>query len=288
MRIRYRVVIALLLLSFLLPGRAICEEKILEKPLEKPLWELGVGLGLLQIPDYRGSDENRLYLLPYPYVVYRGDILKVDEQRVTGQIFKTDRILLDFSGFGSVPVKSSNNSARAGMPDLDPTFELGPALRIKLWESKEDKFKLDLTLPVRAFFSTNFSSVSREGWVFSPRINFVKDDLIPDTGLNLGISVGPMFADSGYHAYYYTVEPAYATAARPAYSAGGGYSGSTLTVGLGKAYEQFIFNAFVSADFLQGASFENSPLVKRETSIMSGFSVSWIFFKSAKTVTVEK
>ena len=288
MRIRYRVVIALLLLSFLLPGRAICEEKTLEKPLEKPLWELGIGLGLLQMPDYRGSDENRLYLLPYPYVVYRGDILKVDEQRVTGQIFKTDRILLDFSGFGSVPVKSSNNSARAGMPDLDPTFELGLALKIKLWESKEDKFKLDLTFPVRAFFSTNFSSVSREGWVFSPRVNFVKDDLIPDTGLNMGISVGPMFADSGYHAYFYTVEPAYATSERPAYSAGGGYSGSTLTVGLGKEYKQFVFNAFVSADFLQGASFENSPLVKRETSFMSGVSVSWIFFKSAKTVTVEK
>jgi outer membrane scaffolding protein for murein synthesis (MipA/OmpV family) len=284
MCIRYRVIVALLLLSFLLPVSGICEEK----PIEKPLWELGVGLGLLQMPDYRGSDENRLYLLPYPYLVYRGDILKVDEQRISGQIFKTDRILLDFSGFGAVPVKSSNNSARAGMQDLDPTFELGPALKIKLWESKEDKFKLDLTFPVRAFFSTNFSSVSHEGWVFSPRINFVKDDLIPDTGLNLGISAGPMFADSGYHAYFYTVEPAYATAARPAYSAGGGYSGSTLTVGLGKTYEQFVFNAFVSADFLQGASFENSPLVKRETSFMSGVSVSWIFFKSAKTVTVEK
>lgn len=277
MRVRHGIIVALLLLGFLLSGRAICEEK----PLEKPLWELGVGLGLLQMPDYRGSDENRLYLLPYPYLVYRGDILKVDEQRISGQIFKTDRILLDFSGFGAVPVKSSNNSARAGMQDLDPTFELGPALRINLWESKEDKYKLDLTLPMRAF-----SSVSHEGWVFSPRINFVKDDLIPDTGLNLGISVGPMFVDSGYHAYFYTVEPAYATAARPAYSAGDGYSGSTLTVGLGKAYNQFIFNAFVSADFLQGASFENSSLVKRETSFMSGFSVSWIFFKSEKTVTV--
>jgi outer membrane protein len=288
MRIRYRVVVALLLVSFLLPGVGICEEKPLEKLSEKPLWELGVGLGLLQIPDYRGSDENRLYLLPYPYLVYRGDFLKVDEQRVSGQIFKTDRVLLDFSGYGSVPVKSSNNSARAGMEDLDPTFELGPALKIKLWESKEDKYKLDLSLPLRAFFSTDFSSVHHEGWVFSPRINFVKDDLIPDTGLNLGISVGPMFADSGYHAYYYTVEPAYATATRPAYSAGGGYSGSTLSVGLSKAYKQFIFSAFVSADFLQGSSFEDSPLVRRETSIMSGASISWIFFKSAKTVTVEK
>ena len=280
MRIYCRILFALLFLSLLLPGSAICEEK--------PLWELGVGLGLLQMPDYRGSDENRLYLLPYPYVVYRGDILKIEEQRVSGQIFKSDRISVDFSGYGAVPVKSSNNTARAGMPDLDPTFELGPALKIKLWESKEDKYKLDLTLPVRALFSMDFPSVSREGWIFSPRINFVKDDLIPDTGLNLGISAGPMFADSGYNAYFYTVEPAYATAERSAYSAGGGYSGSTLTVGLGKEYKQFIFNAFLSTDFLQGAVFENSPLVKRETSFMSGVSVSWIFFKSAKTVNVEK
>ena len=280
MRLHYRVVVALLFLSLLLPGSAICDEK--------PLWELGVGLGLLQMPDYRGSDENRLYLLPYPYVVYRGDILKIEEQRVSGQIFKSDRISLDFSGYGAVPVRSSDNTARAGMPDLDPTFELGPALKIKLWESKADKYKLDMTLPVRALFSLDFPSVSREGWVFSPRINFMKDDLIPGTGLNLGISAGPMFADSGYNAYFYTVEPAYATAERPAYSAGGGYSGSTLTVGLGKEYKQFIFNVFLSTDFLQGAVFEDSPLVKRDTSFMSGVSVSWIFFKSAKTVNVEK
>jgi outer membrane scaffolding protein for murein synthesis (MipA/OmpV family) len=284
MRVRHGILAALLLLSFLLPVSAICEEK----PLEKPLWEIGVGVGLLQMPDYRGSDENRVYLLPYPYLVYRGDILKVDEQRISGQIFRTDRILLDFSGFGAVPVKSSNNSVRVGMEDLDPTFELGPALKIKLWESKEDKCKLDFSLPVRAFFSTDLSSVRHEGWVFSPRINFVKKDLIPDTGLNLGISAGPMFADSGYHAYYYSVEPAYATATRPAYSAGGGYSGSTLTVGLSKAYKQFIFSGFASADFLQGASFEDSPLVKREISIMSGASISWIFFRSEKKVNVEK
>ncbi len=270
----YRVIVAWLLLSFLLPGFAMCKEK--------PLWELGIGLGLLQMPDYRGSDENRLYRLPYPYVVYRGDILKVEEQNISGQIFKTDRILLNFSVYGSVPVRSSNNSARSGMQDLDPTFELGPAFTIKLRESKEDKYKLELYFPVRAFFSTNFSSVSHEGWIFSPRINFIKDDLISDTGLNLGISAGPMFADSGYHDYFYTVEPAYATAERPAYSAGGGYSGSTFTVGLDKSYKQFVLFAFVSADFLQGASFENSPLMKRETSFMSGVSVSWIFLKSAE------
>ncbi len=255
---------------------------------EKPLWELGVGFSALLLPDYRGSDEYRFYPLPYPYFVYRGDVLKVDENKISGQIFKTDWILLDISINGYLPVKSSNNVARQGMEDLDPTFEIGPSIKIKLLEGKEDKYRMNLTLPVRAVFSTNFKSVSHEGWVISPRLNFEKDDIIPQTGLNLGISAGPMFADRGYHEYVYTVDPAYATVARPAYSAGGGYSGSTLSVGLSKEYKQLIFSGFISADFLQGAAFENSPLTKRSTTFMTGISLTWVFFKSAKMVTTEK
>ena len=55
---------------------------------EKPLWELGAGLAALQLPDYRGSDKNRFYLLPYPYFIYRGDIVQVDRERISGKIFK--------------------------------------------------------------------------------------------------------------------------------------------------------------------------------------------------------
>ena len=280
MRIRCLFMVVLMIFMFSFPQSALCEEK--------PLWELGIGGVLLVMPDYRGSDEYRLYPLPYPYFVYRGDIIRADEHGLSGRIFKTDRIVLDFSVYGSVPVKSSNNTAREGMPDLDPTFELGPALNIMILSSKPDQYNLNLFFPVRAVLSTNFTSVSREGWVFSPRINFEKGDIIPDTGLKLGISAGPMFADSGYHAYYYTVEPAYAKVSREAFSAGGGYSGSTLTVGLNKAYKDFVFNAFFSADFLEGAVFQNSPLVKRQTSFMGGISVSWIFLKSEKKVAVEK
>ncbi len=277
----YRVAAAVLaLLGFLLPQSAICEEK--------PLWELGVGSALLQMPDYRGSDESRVYLLPYPYLIYRGDILKIERERISGRIFKTDKLLLDFSLFGNVPVDSSKNAARRGMPDLDPTFEIGPSLNIRLLDNQQGRYKLNLALPVRAFFSTNFSSVRHEGWIFSPKLIFEKDDLIPDTGLNLGISAGPMFADSGYHSYFYSVEPAYGAASRPSYEAGSGYSGSTLTLGLNKGFKQLIFNAFVSVDFLQGAVIEDSPLVKTKHSIISGFTVSWIFLKSAKSVTTER
>ena len=251
---------------------------------EKPLWEVGAGGGFLMMPDYRGSDKTRPYLLPFPYAVYRGGIFRLEDKRLTARLFKTDRVTLDASGYGAVPVKSDDNDARRGMEDLDPTFEFGPALRVKLLDSRENWHRLSLAFPVRAVFSTDFRSVRHEGWVFSPRLNFEKGDVIPGTGLYLGVSTGPMFGDRGYHQYFYNVEPAYATAWRPAYDAGAGYSGSTLTVGLGKNYKSFRFHAFVSADFLQGAVFEDSPLVKTKTSWMSGLSITWVFLKSKKTV----
>jgi outer membrane protein len=272
--------VVLFILIFLLPKIAVAAEK--------PLWELGAGVGILQMPDYRGSDKNRVYVLPYPYFIYRGDVLKIDRERISGRLFKTDRVILDFSFFGQVPVKSSDNDARQGMPDLDPTFETGPSLNITLLDNLQADYKLNLTLPIRAGFSTDFYSLRHEGWIFSPRLVFQKNDLIPKTGVNLGISLGPVFADSAYHRYYYSVEPAYATASRPAYSASGGYSGSALTIGMSKEYKQLVFNIFVSADFLHGAVIEDSPLVKTKTSVMSGFSVSWIFRKSDKNVMADR
>lgn len=274
MRIR-RPFIQILILWFVLsPVRAWCEEK--------PLWELGAGLFFLQMPDYRGSDENRRYVLPYPYFVYRGDILRVEKERISGRIFETDRVLLDISGNGSAPVSSSDNPDRQGMADLDPTFEIGPSLNVTLLENRQDHYKLTLTLPVRAAFSTDFSSVRHEGWVFHPRLVFQKAEMIAGSGVSLGISAGPMFADRGYHRYFYAVDPPYATPSRRPYEADGGYSGSTVTVGLSKNIKPLIISAFVSVDFLQGAAFEESPLVKNKYAVMTGFSVSWVFLKSSR------
>jgi outer membrane protein len=276
MHIRRLLLILFVLWGILSPGRALCEEE--------PLWELGGGLGFLQMPDYRGSGENRRYLLPYPYFVYRGDIVRVEKERISGRIFETERLLLDISFNGSVPVKSSDNPDRRGMTDLDPTFEMGPSLNITLFENRQDRYKLTLSLPVRAAFSTDFSSVRHEGWIFHPRLNFEKADMIPGSGVNMGLSAGPMFADQGYHRYYYTVDPAFATSLRAPYTAGGGYSGSTFTVGLNKTLNPFILNAFVSLDYLKGAVFEDSPLVKNKYSMMYGLAVSWIFLKSSERV----
>ena len=54
---------------------------------KKPLWELGWGAAALYLPDYRGADESHPYLLPIPYVIYRGKRLQAERTTLKGRIF---------------------------------------------------------------------------------------------------------------------------------------------------------------------------------------------------------
>src|SRR5688572_23479143 len=128
-----------------------------------PLWEVGVGIAAISFPDYRGSNERQAWVLPYPYIVYRGEFLQADDRRKRGLFFKSDRIEIDVSVNGSVPVDSNENDARRGMPDLDATLEIGPALNALLMQSVDRKTRLELRLPVRAVLASDFSYVRQVG-----------------------------------------------------------------------------------------------------------------------------
>lgn len=255
---------------------------------ELPLWEAGLGIAFLELPDYRGSDEVRPYLLPVPYLIYRGEILRVDRERVRGLLFHSDAVQLDISLNASVPVNSVKNKARQGMPDLDPTVEIGPSLDIILAENKPDGYKLTLNLPGRVVIATDLSHFQRAGWVFSPRINMDKSDFWGRRGWNLGLALGPLFADKRYHNFYYAVDPSFATPQRPEFATGGGYSGTQITLSLSKHFSRLWFGSFVRLDLLNGAIFENSPLLKTKQSFMGGFAFAWIFAKSKRLVSPAK
>ena len=64
---------------------------------EKPLWEAGLGIGALSFPDYRGSDQTRLYPVPVPYFVYRGDFLKADRNGLRGEFLNREYVEEDQS-----------------------------------------------------------------------------------------------------------------------------------------------------------------------------------------------
>src|SRR3569623_1251868 len=106
----------------------------------RPVWELGLGLGVLSVPYNRGADEGRSYLNPVPYIIYRSRYMQVDEEGLRGKLFRSDRLLLDVSVAGGVPVPENSDGPRAGMAKLSPTVEIGPQLEYELWRAGRRSF----------------------------------------------------------------------------------------------------------------------------------------------------
>lgn len=256
----------------------------LAEPL--PLWEAGAGLAVAYIPHYRGSNQSRTWVLPVPYLVYRGDLLKFDERRFRGLFFKTDRVELDVSFNGTPPVK--NNDARRGMPDLDATLEAGPSLNFVLFRSNDRKETLELRLPVRTVIASDFSHFKQAGWIFQPNLTLDIRDVLGEQGLNLGLQSGLVYADRRYNQYFYAVDSMFATAERSAFSVGGGYAGTTFIAALSKRFPRFWVGGFAKWDSLAGAVFADSPLVKTKSNFAAGFGIAWILDKSiAKVETTD-
>ena len=249
---------------------------------ELPLWELGVGALPSTFPAYRGSRDQKYYVLPFPYVAYRGDILKVDRDGIRASLFHSERVELNLSLGGAIPAESDAGGAREGMPDLEGALEIGRALEI-LVAAPSPRQKVEIRLPVRAVLVTNFRQVDPAGWVFNPQVAWDYDS--EGSGWNASLSLGSLFADRKYHAYYYEVEPRYATPERPAYRATGGYSGAIVTGTVSRRVGRIWIGGFLRYDNLAGAAFVDSPLVETRHSVMGGVAVAWTFATSTEMVT---
>jgi outer membrane scaffolding protein for murein synthesis (MipA/OmpV family) len=251
---------------------------------DKPLWELGAGFTVLDFPDYRGSDERTTYAWPIPYAIYRGKILKADRDRIRGLFFEADRVNMQLSIRGSVPVDSSSNSARQGMPDLDPTVEIGPSLEVKLYRSADSDIRVDLRLPARTVIATDLRHSHNVGWVFQPQINVDFRNTPLGEDWNLGFALGPLFGDKRYHNYYYGVAPEFATSQRPAYVAQSGYAGGQAIGSVSRRFQRTWFGAFVRWDSVSDAVFESSPLIRQQNSFAAGFAITWVLRESQQRV----
>lgn len=247
---------------------------------ELPLWELGLGVAVLNNPDYLGADETSTYVLPIPSIIYRGDKLRADEDGIRGKLFANDRLTVDISGGGSLPVDNSDNSAREGMDDLDPSFELGPALNYQITEN--DRQELSARLKLRALISVNEWRLNYEGWILNPELRW-EEKLSPD--LHYTVSLRALWGDSGYHAFFYDVPEAFATADRPEYRSDGGYGGAGVATGLHwKIDDNWRIFSGLSWYNIDGASFNDSPLVKQEHGLYTSFVVRRSLFHSKRRV----
>lgn len=243
-----------------------------------PKLELGIGIGGLSIPHYRGSDQTQEYIAPIPYVRYNGDRLKVDREGARFYFLKNGNFKLDLSAGFNFPVDSDDNRARQGMPDLDPVIELGPRAQFDLYTSKDRDLRIRAALPVRLAIVVDSFSPDNTGWIFSPYLQ-----IRYYSGWETALSVGPVWATEKYHDYFYQVDPTYATAGRPEYDARAGYSGFRYTLTTSKRINKRLwFGAFARYDSLSGAVFEDSPLVKQSDALFVGIGIAYIF-KSSST-----
>jgi outer membrane scaffolding protein for murein synthesis (MipA/OmpV family) len=253
---------------------------------EQPLWEVGAGVAALSFPAYRGSDQTTNFLMPVPYFTYHGKILKADRHGLRGQLFGSDRLELTVSAALSPPATSDQIDARAGMPDLAATFEIGPELDVTLWRSANRARFVKLLLPLRAAYTLEHSPRTI-GWVAHPKLNVDITDISGLPGWKFGVLAGPLFGDQRQNAYFYSVDPQYATATRPTYAAQSGYAGMQVLASASKRFRKTWVGAFVRYDNLAGARFEDSPLVRTRNYLAGGVAVSWIFGESATRVRVD-
>lgn len=253
----------------------------------KPLWELGLGMAAATLPDYRGSDENRAYVLPLPYVIYRGEVLKANRDGASAELFHGRRVKLGLNANASLPVSSKRNRAREGMPNLAGSVEIGPALDVHLFESASGQVRVNFRLPVSGGVTIGQGDLASTGWQAAPHLNIDVANVGGWSGWNLGALVGPIYANRRRNAYFYDVAPQYVQAGRTAYESRAGYAGSQFTAALSKRFDHFWVGAFVRHDTLQGAVFEDSPLVRKKSYMAAGFGVSWILGQSSTQVLVE-
>ncbi|MCY4032767.1 MAG: MipA/OmpV family protein [Hyphomicrobiales bacterium] len=250
----------------------------------EPLWEAGVGGGAIYEPDYPGSDEHKANGGAAPYIIYRGDIFRLgDGSIVKGVVMETERFEFDISFDASFDADSEDNDARMGMPDLDFLGEVGPQLTINLGEYH--KGQLELELPVRAVFSTDFNDLDHRGYVFNPEISYGRDDLFEN--FNIFLELGASFATEELQDYFYQVEEQHATSSRMVYDAEAGYMGSELSVAFSYGItDRLRLFTGVQVSYYGGAANEDSPLLLDEITSTVGAGLVWSIYESDAQVPI--
>lgn len=243
---------------------------------EQPLWELGLGVGALRVPHYRGSDQDHGWVLPVPYFVYNGEVLKANREGAHALLFERDSVELELSLTAGLPAHSKDDDARRGMDDLAPTVELGPSLNWSLARGAD--WKLELRVPVRAALTVE-SQPRMIGWTSTPNLRL---GLRPGGDWALGLQAGPVWGSRGYNGHYYDVPREDARPERPAFQSAAGWGGAQATGTLRRRFGRFWTGAFLRYDTLHGAVFDDSPLVQRHENLSFGVALSWVFAASSR------
>ncbi|MBA3030630.1 MAG: MipA/OmpV family protein [Desulfobacteraceae bacterium] len=251
-----------------------------------PLWEVQLFVAGFHLPHYRGSKEYETYVVPVPYLEYRGDFLRINKDGVKGIFFRSEYFETDLSAYGNPPV-GDGSDARQGMEELDPLVELGPALK---WYPKGrlPGMRFYGKAAVRGVLSVDFpGSLKTDYQGIHGEISLVYADqaLWGRSHWHSKVTLGTDWTDRDYNAYLYDVPERHVLPDRPAFRSGGGYGGVFLSGHLTRILtDRFSVSGYARWENCTGTAFKDSPLVETDNNFSLGAMVIWTPLRSKKQV----
>ncbi len=268
--------------KFLLPVMVLfTTNQAITHAQELPLWELGLGFGGLHQPFYPGSDETRNLLFPVPLPIYRGNIVKADDDGVRAELKLSDRVKFDMSLDFNFAIDSDDVELRDGMDDIDSLLQIGPSLEVSLKQTEQSQWLLKL--PFRAAVSFG-DGVEGLGYNFAPNITYFRKFEFKGQPWRFSAAVGPSFGSSEYNNVFYGVDSEFVTEIRPEYESDSGYAGARTLLTLKSQNSKRLLVWFLRYDNIDGAKFDDSPLVANSGRLSAGFVYSHFFWKSKRFV----
>lgn len=237
--------------------------------------EFGAGFGGQSLNHYRGSSEVETVALPFPVLIYHGDFWRIDEKDgVRGTLFGNTEFEFNLSGDLELRSSTEDNELRSGMPELDTVFQLGPELNVNLSGRDLDEGWM-LRIPLRAAFAISTENFQHVGYTFNPKLTYKKPGFYKNWRLKTDLAL--LYGSNSFHDYYYSVAPEYVTATRGFYDADSGYSGAYAKLGFYKREGNWLYKFSLRYDYLDGTSFEDSPLVETNGFYAFSFGIAWMF-----------
>ena len=242
-----------------------------------PLWEYGVGLGYLHFAQYPASNQTTDLLIPFPTFQYRGNILRADDKEgARAYILKGHIWSLEFSGFGLPALRSEDNRARTGMPDLPWMAHMGPQVVGHLSDAFE--FKLGLFQAL----STDFKLTKTIGQLIDAKFIYTASTQIYDVNSFGFLALELKAASADYLATYFSVESKFANSDRSFFDAQSGFLSVELQYYQAFKIARTTFYLGISHTDYSRSSNQQSPLHKSNQNLSTLAGITYTLGESAE------
>ncbi len=254
----------------------------------KPTFEFGVAAAALRVPAYPSSSVKNDRFFAAPWFIYRGDKVQVKEGGVELKAFQSEKLIVDVGIGAALGSDATDTPLRAGLPDLDFIFQLGPRFTVPLIDETVDgiRTRFNWVSGVRLAVSTDFQSLDFQGPLATTELRFRKTGF-KNNNLEFNASVGTTWLGDQLMDYFFSVEPQFATPARPAFDADAGFLSLELSAAVIYKPTPKLTTALVfGVNSHAGSGIEESPLFEDTVTTQALLAVSYTIFQSKRLVRV--